>query len=152
MKKQLIGALVGGLILFFWQFISFGPGNLHGSQMDYMPAQEAILKALAENNVAEGEYFLPRTPMDANSEAQQKYAEERQIGRPWAQVSYHHQMENTFGFNLLRGFVIDFLSVFFLIWILMQMRDLNRKTALLTSLAVGLILSLIHISEPTRPY
>ena len=139
MKKQLIGALVGGLILFIWQFFSYGPGNLHGSQMDYMPEQEAILKALADNNVAEGEYFLPRTPMDAGAEAQEKYATDRQLGRPWAQVSYHNQMVNTFGSNLLRGFIIDFLSVFFLAWILMRMRDLDMKTTILTSLAVGLI-------------
>ena len=138
MKKQLIGALVGGLILFIWQFISFGPGNIHVKQMDHMPQQDAILEALAANNVAEGEYFLPSLPLDKRSEGQEAYAMEIE-GKPWALVSYRHQMENTFGSNLVRGFIIDFLSAFFLIWILMRMKDLDMKTSIMTSLAVGAI-------------
>ena len=138
MKKQLIGALLGGLILFFWQFASYGPGNIHGSQMQHLPQQDAILQALADNNVPEGEYFMPRLPLDADQAAADEYMNSN-IGKPWAQVMYHHSMENTFGSNLARGFIIDFLSVFFLAWILMQMRDFDFKKAVLTSVAVGLI-------------
>lgn len=138
MKKQLIGAFVGGLILFFWQFISFGPGNIHSSQMQHMPQQEAILQALADNNVSEGEYFLPRLPLDASGEAQEKMAQDTE-GKPWGRIQYHKAYELSFGSNLARGFLIDFLAVFFLIWILVRMKDLDMKTTVLTSLAVGAI-------------
>ena len=138
MQKQLIGALVGGLILFIWQFVSFGPGNLHSSQMQHLPQQDAILKALADNNVPEGEYFLPRLPLDASGEAQEQLAKDTE-GKPWAQINYHHAYELTFGSNLARGFLVDFLSVFLLIWLLVRMKDLDMKTSVIASLMVGVI-------------
>jgi hypothetical protein len=93
---------------------------------------------LADHKVPEGEYFMPRLSFDANQTAADEYRNSN-ISKPWAQVSYHHSMENTFASNLIRGFIIDFLSAFFLTWILIQMRDLDFKKALLTSLAVGMI-------------
>lgn len=138
MKKQLIGALVAALILFIWQFISFGPMNIHAKQMDYLPQQDAILEALAANNVAEGEYFMPRMPLDASMEEAEARGLEN-TGKPWAQIRYHHDMQNTMGSNLFRGFIIDFLSAFLLVWMLMRMRDLDMKTAVFSSLAVGTI-------------
>ena len=139
MKKQLIGALVGGLILFIWQFISFGPlGNFHSSQMQHLPQQEAILKALADNNVPEGAYYIPRMPLDADGAAQEQMAKDTE-GKPWAQISYHHAYEITFGSNLARGFLVDFLSVFLLIWVLLRMKDLDMKTSIMTALMVGAI-------------
>lgn len=138
MKNQLIGALVGGLILFFWQFISFGPGNLHGSQAQHLPQQDAILQALADNNVPEGEYFLPRLPFDATMEAQEEFGRQAD-GKPWARIQYHNAFHDTMGANLARGFIIDFLAAFFLVWILARMKDLDMKTAIITSLMAGLI-------------
>ncbi len=32
MKKMIVGALVGGLILFVWQFLTWGALNLHEAQ------------------------------------------------------------------------------------------------------------------------
>jgi len=138
MQKQLIGALVGGLILFIWQFISFGPGNLHSSQMQHLPQQDAILEALAANKVPEGEYFIPRLPLDAGGDAQEQMAKDTE-GKPWAQINYHHAYELTFGSNLARGFLVDFLSVFLLIWLLVRMKDLDMKTSIIASLIVGAI-------------
>lgn len=138
MQKQLIGALVGGLILFIWQFISFGPGNLHSSQMQHLPQQDAILEALAANKVPEGEYFIPRLPLDAGGDAQEQMAKDTE-GKPWAQINYHHAYELTFGSNLARGFLVDFLSVFLLIWLLVRMKDLDMKTSVIASLMVGVI-------------
>ena len=57
------------------------------------------MKALVDNNVAEGEYFLPRLPLDASGEAQEQMAKDTE-GNPWAQISYHSAYELTF--NLVR--------------------------------------------------
>lgn len=138
MKKQLIGAFVGGLILFIWQFVSFGPGSIHISQMQHLPQQDAVLQALADNNMPEGEYLLPRLPVGATGEAQEQLGRDME-GKPWAQIRYHHAHKMTFGSNLIRGFIIDFLAAFLLIWLMVRMKDLDMKTAVLTSLAVGTI-------------
>jgi len=137
MKKMLIGALVGSIILFFWQFLSFSLLGIHDSGMSYTPNQDAVLEAL-EANLEEGTFFIPRAPLDASMEKQESLMEER-LGKPWAIVSYHKTLSNNMGMNLLRGWAIDFAAAFLLTWLLLKMADLDIKTALMASLSVGLI-------------
>ena len=138
MKNQLIGALVAGLILFIWQFISYGPGQLHASQMQHTPNQDAVLEALSANLEDGGQYFIPNLPPSATGDDQNAYMQER-IGKPWATVSYHASLQDTFGSNLIRGFIIDFLAAFLLCWLFGKMSNLDMKTCLMVSVAVGLI-------------
>ena len=49
MRTLLIGSLVGGLILFLWQFLSWTALNLHGREMQHTPKQDAILQSLSQN-------------------------------------------------------------------------------------------------------
>ena len=137
MKKTLIGTLVGGLILFFWQFLSWSLLNVHGAETAYTPNQEKIMAFLSEN-IEEGSYMLPTVPPGA-SEAEFNQLNESSMGKPWAQISYHNSRDMNMGMNLLRGLVIDFLAIFLLCWILLKMARLDFSTALLSSLAVGAI-------------
>lgn len=137
MKKLLIGALVGALILFVWQFLSFALLGIHNSQMDYTPNQDAILKVL-EENLEEGTYFLPRAEIGVSMEEEEALMNER-LGKPWAMVSYHDSLSNNMGMNMFRGFVIDFISAFLLAWLLMKMANLTFQTSVIASLAIGLI-------------
>lgn len=137
MKKLLIGAAVGALILFVWQFLSFALLGIHNSQMGHTPNQDAILKVL-EENLEEGTYFLPRAEIGASMEEEEALMNER-MGKPWAMVSYHDSLSNNMGMNMLRGFVIDFVSALLLAWLLMKMANLTVQTSVMASLAVGLI-------------
>ena len=138
MNKQLvIGTLVGGLILFFWQFISFGLMNLHGAEMTYTPKQDQILEALNGLDLEEGTYMVP-------SVAPEKMADrdalmEPYIGKPWAQVSYHKSLEMSMSMNLIRGLIIDLLSAFLLVWLLMKFEKRDFKTCVTASIVVGVI-------------
>ncbi len=147
MNKLIIGALVGGLILFVWQFLSWSMLNIHRASMTYTPNQDKILDVL-EANLEEGTYFIPNLSKDATAEDREAYTNER-MGKPWAMVSYHEAMDMSFGMNLVRGFVTDVLAVFLLCWLLMKIDRLDLKTALLSSLAVGLIgyLSINYINQ-----
>lgn len=138
MTKKLIASLVGALILFIWQFLSYGPLNIHAKQMDYMPQQDVILQSLSDANVAPGEYFMPRLPLDA-SMADNEAFQEQHIGKPWATIQYHLSMEYNMGSNLLRGFVVDLMAVFLLVWILTRVAELRMADTILTAIAVGLI-------------
>jgi len=145
MKKMLIGALVGGFILFMWQFLSWSMLNIHRSQMDYTPVQEEVLSCLKSANLAEGSYFMPNvpdgTPMEEHEAAMAKF-----MGKPWATLSYHKAMSNNMGMNMFRGFVIDFLAVLLLCYILLGNPSLDFKKVMITCLGVGLI------SYMTIPY
>ena len=136
MQKLIIGSLVGGLILFIWQFLSYSTFDLHYNQMAYTPNQDEIMSCL-DGKISEGEYYMIRAPK-GDMEGQARVMEER-LGQPWAAIQYHDSMENTFFSNLGRAFVINTLSIFFLSWIMLKMVDLTMKDAIITSVMVGLI-------------
>ncbi|NNE30078.1 MAG: hypothetical protein HKN16_10590 [Saprospiraceae bacterium] len=138
MKKILIGALVGGLILFIWQFISYGMANLHYSQMEYTDKQDEVLAALAATGLEEGTYFMPTFEPGTPREEMEKAFEGR-IGKPWAQVSYHSDMQNNMGANMARGFVMNVIVMAILCWILLQFADLTFGKSVLASIGVGVI-------------
>jgi len=144
MKKQLIASLVGGIILFVWQFLSWSMLNIHGSEMAYTANQDKILESLAQN-LEEGSYFLPNLPPGSSSAEEQAYMQ-NSAGKPWATVSYHKAMNMSMGMNMFRAFAVDLVAAFLLTWLLLKFANLDLKTALLSSLAVG------GISYLTIPY
>ncbi len=134
MKKLGIGALVGGIILFLWQFLSWSMLNIHSSMQTYTPKQDEVLKYLNEN-LDEGFYFMPNTPPGQDAaQTMEAYA-----GKPWAQVYFHKAMNYNMGANMIRGFIVDIFAVYLLIWVLLRMGNADFKTILLSSLAVGFI-------------
>ena len=137
MKKQLIATLVGGVILFFWQFLSWAALNVHGAEFKYTANQDKVLEALGAN-LEEGSYFIPQ-PAPGTSQEEQKAMMENWTGKPWASISYHKSLSSDMGMNMFRAIVIDFLAVFLLVWLLLKINNLDFKTALLSSLAVGAI-------------
>lgn len=136
MKKLIIGALVSALILFVWQFMSYGLLDLHYSQMAYTPAQEEVMKVLQEEDVPEGEYYMIRAPK-GDTEMQNQLMEER-IGQPWAMVQYHHNLQHNMGMNMLRAILLNLLIGLIVCWILMNYADLNMKRSILTCLGIGI--------------
>ena len=138
MNKTLIGAVGGGLILWIWQFISWGMINIHGSEMLYTDKQDQILTCIESSGLEEGSYFIPRVTDDATSEEQQAFMEER-TGKPWATVTYHKELSYSFGMNLIRALVVDILAVFLLCYLLVGRDDLSFQKAIIASIMVGLI-------------
>jgi hypothetical protein len=61
------------------------------------------------------------------------------MGKPWATVSYHKSMSNNMVMNMVRGFTIDLVAAFLLIWLLLKIPGLNMMTAVQASIGVGLI-------------
>lgn len=138
MQKTIIAALVGAIILFLWQFLSWAALDLHRVEMSYTAQQGPIMEALASANLEDGTYSLPNHPDDATAAEKQAHNETME-GQPWAMITYHKAFESNMAMMMIRSFLINFLSVFLLVWVLGKMADLNFMTTLLASLAVGLI-------------
>jgi hypothetical protein len=138
MKKLLIGALVGGIIIFLWQFLSFALLNLHGKAFQYTPKQDEILNSLNSLLTEDGQYLIPGLPADATSE-QEEAAMKAGEGKPWAMVSYHKAMEMDMGMNMFRGLVVDIIAVALLCWIISKMNLPTLGTVLTASIFTGLI-------------
>ena len=138
MKKLIIGAIVGSLILFIWQFLSWAMLDLHGSQMDHTPQQDAIMEAINNSGLEEGDYFMPRAPRGASSEEAQAVMETAE-GKPWALVKYRKTMKSQMGLNMFRGWAICLVSVLLLGWLLGQFAEVNLKKAIIAAVSIGII-------------
>ncbi len=138
MKKSLIAAFVGGLIIFIWQFLSWGLINLHEPAQQYTPKQDAIMNVLTSQGLEEGGYILPMLPKTASTEEMQQFMKDAE-GKPWASVQYHKAMKNNMGLNMVRGIVINFITVLLLCWILTRLNAPAFSTILTASLFTGLI-------------
>ena len=141
MKKVLIGAVVGGLIIFIWQFLSFALVNFHKPAQNYTDKQEAIMNFLNSQGLEEGGYVMPSLPesatMDEHNQAM-KAAE----GKPWAVLQYHSRQEDVQSgmiMNMIRGVLVNIVLVWLFCWIVSKMAVPSFNTILLASLATGLI-------------
>lgn len=137
MKKLILGAVVGGIIMFIWQFLSWGLLNLHYSQNSYTSNQDEIYD-FVRNKLPEGEYMIPTVPKGASAE-DQAALQERIAGQPWMQIKYHEKWQMSMGMNMTRGVIMNIISIFLLCWILAKIPNLSMGTAIISSLFVGLI-------------
>ncbi|HEY0355365.1 MAG TPA: hypothetical protein VGC29_04125 [Flavisolibacter sp.] len=139
MKNILIGALVGGLIIFIWQFLSFAAVNLHEPSQKYTEKEQAILDFLASQNLEEGGYIIPNIPPGASKEEREAKMKAGE-GKPWASIQYHQTMENNMVMNMIRGFIVNVIVVYLFCWLMMRMRTPNFSTIFASALVVGLII------------
>jgi hypothetical protein len=138
MKKSIIGGLVGGFIIFMWQFLSWSALNIHGSQMSYTPHQDQIMNKFMELNLEEGQYMMPNLAPGYTAEEQAAYAKNME-GQPWALLTYNKKWSNTMPMNMVRAFIIDVLSAFLLCFLLLGQAQLNFMKVLTGCLIVGII-------------
>ncbi len=141
MKKLIVGALVGGIILFFWSFMSWGLLNLHGAQQKYTPKQDSILNYLGTQFSEDGAYFMPTYPPGASNEEMEKTME-TSVGKPWAMVTYHKKMDGMSKMyrNMGRGLLVDIVMIWLLCWILLKIPSPSFSTILMGSLGTGLLI------------
>jgi hypothetical protein len=113
-KKWIIGSLVGTIIVFAWQALSWTAIVVHDKQMKYTPAQDEILALLNSKITDEGLYSMPSgaTEKEAMDRAEQNE------GKPWASIIYHKEYHMKMGMRLTRAFLIDLVLVISLIYVL----------------------------------
>lgn len=138
MKKLLLGSILGGLIIFIWQFLSFALLELHRPASQYTPKQEEILSFLNTQFTESGSYVVPNYPDDASTQEKQDLSKSSE-GKPWAVISYHKTMEADMTMNMIRGFLIDIVMAGLLCWIIARFADRSYANIVMTALAVGLI-------------
>ncbi|HMK03884.1 MAG TPA: hypothetical protein VK489_06825 [Ferruginibacter sp.] len=142
MKKTIIASIVGGIIIFAWQFLSWPVLNLHKATNRYTPNGSAILENLNANLPEEGGYILPGLPETATSEDHEKMMKESD-GKPWASVQYHKTMKSTVGAmvtNMIRALLVDIVMIMLFCWILNRFNMASFRTIFIASIFTGLII------------
>ncbi len=143
MKRTIIGAIFGGIIIFAWQFLSWGPLNLHAAQQKYTPKQDTILAYLDTQFAEDGAYFMPTfAPGTTNDEMEKQM--KMMEGKPFAQVIYRRSMPgiDKMFMNMGRGLVVNIFMVWLLCWLLMKIPVRSFSTVFLGSIGTGIIVFL----------
>lgn len=137
MKKSIIASLVGGIIIFFWQFLSNAALDLHRPATQYTSNQDTILNFLS-TQLEEGKYFLPNTPVGATTAEMQQLAETSK-GKPWAIIDYKKANTTNMPVNMGRGLITDIIMVWLFIWLLSKGNYGTFGSIFTASVVVGIL-------------
>lgn len=138
MKKILVGAIVGGLLLYIWQTLSWMVLDLHVKSHSYTDKEVAIMNVLNTELTEEGQYMLPGYPPTATM-AENEARGKANLGKPWAIVTYHKAFEMNFVSNIIRGLVVNLVLMALFCWILSKWAVHKFSTVFLASIFTGLI-------------
>lgn len=137
MKKILIGGLVGGIIIFIWQTLSWTMLRLHDPAQQYTPAQDSIVSYLS-THLKEGGYLLPREPPGATMDESNKIMQ-NMAGKPWAIVYYHNAFNLSMGKNIAQNLVANIFMAFLFCWVISYFKKPVFSSIFLSSVFVGII-------------
>ena len=96
MKKTIVAAIVGGIIIFIWQFLSFALINFHKPAQNYTDKQDAIMNFLNSQQLPEGGYFLPNIP-DNSTISPKRAGNERGRRQAMGNCSISSYIEKQYG-------------------------------------------------------
>ncbi len=141
MRRNFIAALVGGIILFIWQFLSWTKLNLHQPAQKYTPKQDEVIQYLG-SQLEEGGYMMPTIPPHASSEEMEATMKKME-SKPWAQIYYHKSWDNNNMYlSMLKSFITNVITVLLLCIILSGFAMLRFANVFVASLFTGLIVFL----------
>lgn len=116
MKKAVVGALVGAILVFSWQAISHMLFSYHDPAYKQVEGQENVLKTLSVIFKEDGQYLIPRSAPNSSQEEMARF-DEGMKGKPFALVTYHVEDNSNMAMSAVRSYTTAFLSV--LIFILL---------------------------------
>lgn len=138
MKKIIIGSLVGAILLFGWQGLSWMVMGIHDSAFKYSPAQDSLLTTISNSLPEEGQYFLPRLPDGASESEKEAYAKSMK-DKPWAVVTYHKAYKADMVMPMIRGFLICFVCIWICCVVIGRIERKNFWAAFSTTLSFGVV-------------
>ncbi len=138
MKKILIGGLIGGILLFAWQTISWTVANLHEKGQQYTSKQDSMLSFLANSGLEEGSYMMPTLPPGTSMNDMEKLMGPY-VGKPWARLTYYKAMNVNMGTNMIKGILANIIIVSLLCWIFAKINSTSFSTYFISCLAIGII-------------
>jgi hypothetical protein len=134
MKKWIIGSLVGAILVFGWQFLSWDILALHSGESKYTSAQDQIMSTLNSSLTEDGMYMLP----NGATLKEKKDVMSNMNGKPFAWIMYEKSFSINMASSMIMGFVIDLVLVVLLISIMVR-GGLPSFTGIVTGcMAVGI--------------
>ncbi len=143
MKKLILPSLIGAVILFVWQFLSYGALNLHEQGQRFTAQQDVILENLNGLNLDEATYIVHPTPPQSKGPEDMENMAYYQ-GKPWAMVSYHKSDNSNMAMNMLRGLLVNIIICLLAFSLFSSMPAMSMVQGLYRGLALGAIAFLVE--------
>ena len=119
MKKNILATLVGTIILFGWQFLSWMALPIHHDTIKYTPKQDQILESLSMHLNENGMYGIPTHDPSKNMNSEEFEAEYKgRMGKPWAFVLYNTTFDGMSASAMIGGLLMNMVAVIIAIIIL----------------------------------
>jgi hypothetical protein len=118
MKKIMIGSLVGAVMVFIWNALSWTVLEVHHRSFKHFPAQDTVLTLLEQNMKGSGLYMLPMPDNRGVPRFNKEYhanmlkMEAERAGKPYAMIVYHKEGLSYEPMQYILGFLIQFMAVF----------------------------------------
>ncbi|MCH8902956.1 MAG: hypothetical protein IIA45_03460 [Bacteroidetes bacterium] len=118
MKKLIIGALVGMVILFVWGFLSWVLLPLHHHSLKYTPQQDDIMSTLNEGMEEEGLFVLPSVVdrdiklFDKEYKTKSAKLRKEMKGKPYAMIIYGREFVGETPMTFIYSLLFQFFAVF----------------------------------------
>ncbi|HXE74391.1 MAG TPA: hypothetical protein VNN18_01980 [Candidatus Xenobia bacterium] len=145
-KKLILGAVLGGLILFVWGAISHMLLPVSNYVLFPFTNEEAVKQAVLANVPRSGVYFLPYVEGEGMTEAEQEAAMEKAMQGPVVFASIRVGRAQSFGVLLVNQLLIEMLGALIATALLLNARPMSYGRRVLfvvgIALAVGVAGSL----------
>ncbi len=139
MKRILLGALAGGMVLFLWGAISHMVLQIGDMGITPLPAEDTLMQVMEAHINRDGFYFFPGMDMTSGDREQAWKDWERKFRRgPWGVMIYHpHGQEPMPPSQLFFEFLSDVLASLVAAFLIVQIPgSLARRTLMVAMLGV----------------
>jgi hypothetical protein len=127
MKQLLLGALIGGIILFVWGWLSWSVFPIHTASIKSIENEEAVISSMHVNMTQKGVYVFPGMPTTQDQTAMDEWAQKYQQG-PVGMIIYDPDgSEPMMASQMIVGIILSIVSSFIAAWFL------SRSTAISSS-------------------
>jgi hypothetical protein len=144
MKKLIIGSLVGAILLFGWQTLSWTMLHIHDKAYKYTPSQDSLLATITNTLHAEGQYMLPRVADNASQEDMEKLGKQMD-GKPWAVVTLHNAYKYDMVMPIVRGFLIALVCMLLVCQVIQKFTRQTFGSVFVTVMTFALV-SFLYVS------
>jgi len=144
--RNIITTLVGALIIFIFQAMSWMVLPIHKDAMKYTPAEEGIMTALNSGLNEHAVYHIPGNPPGISKDREEEIRVSM-IGKPTALIIYNPATEDNMAKSMLIGYILNFIAV----WLVVLIINLAPQTFNTFSLkfALTMIFAMFTLMQST---
>jgi len=141
-KKVIIATIVGALILFVWNAVSWMVLPFHGNALMTVPEQALVPGTLQQNMPEDGVYHYPGLPETNTPEVRNAIQEKLKTGPRITLMVYKHGGTSIFSPGaFLTSLLFNLVTVLLLLLIITRIQNRDAKNIIFMTVTIGILIS-----------